>query len=127
MRWTPAIDPVLRTQFPGAMKTRLRASRVPERLACALYLTPAQLQVLLDFHDSTCKWVLPFQWWDFRRPNDTSRRALYTFVSRPQHNAVDDLYQVDLELQIEQTFAGTFELDGDMGLLLTDNDEDITT
>ncbi len=128
MRWTPAFDPVLRTQFPGAQKARLRVSRVPERFNCTLWLTPAQLQVLLDFHAITCKWVLPFQWWDFRKPHDTDQRAVYTFVSKPTHTGVDDVYQVELELQIESTFAGTFPLVTDGGsFLTTDDDEALTT
>lgn len=127
LKWTPAFDNRLRTTFPGAIKTRPRVTRVPERLSCTLWLTAAELQVLLDFHDITCRWTLPFQWWDFRRPNDTNQRAIYTFYARPDHTAVDDLYQVQVELQIERTFSGSFPLSGEGGDLLNQDDEGITT
>lgn len=81
------------------------------QLSCAM--TAAQLQTLLDFYEITLQQVLPFDWYDWRRPNDTSTRVTYTFRAYPQHQPwVDsDYWLVTLELTQHTTFQGTYLLD----------------
>ncbi|WP_293716292.1 hypothetical protein [Stenotrophomonas sp. UBA7606] len=129
LNWSPAFDGVVRSQFPAGMKTRRLVTAVPEIFSCAIYPTAAQLQVLLDFHDYTCAGgVLRFNWWDFRKPNDTTRLAEYQFQGRPTHGTWADIYRADLKLVLHRNFTGTFPLTDELGAQLeTDTDEGLTT
>lgn len=127
--WAPAFDGSVRSQFPGGFKVRRRVTAVPEIFTCAIYPTAAQLQVLLDFYDLTCAGgVLRFKWWDYRKPNDTTRLAEYQFAERPTHATWADIYRADLKLILHRTFTGTFPITDELGAqLATDTDEGLTT
>lgn len=112
MRWKPAFDNVIRSQFPGGQKVRRRATAVPKIMTCRLWISAAQLQTLLDFYEITCKQVEPFDWSDFRKPNDTTTTVTYRFRSYPEHGPwTVDSFWVDLELDLLTTFQGTYLLD----------------
>jgi len=123
--WSPLFDNRIRTSFPTAQKVRPRARFVPERYRCVLLLTEAQLEELLDFHDITCNWTGAFRWWDFRRPNDTDRHAQYAFRERPEHARDGDLMRVTLDLDLLQTFPGSYPIADDTGAALTTDDDEI--
>lgn len=96
--YAPLFDPVQRTSMEaGAPKTRLRVTAVPETFTGQLMLTSAQLATLRTFQATTLKYVLPFDWVDFR----TGAAQTYVFSkpiaeSKVQNHA--DLWQVSLEL-----------------------------
>ncbi len=129
LAYRPAFDNVVRSQMIGGRRERRRFTWVPEILSCTLYLTPAQLEVLLDFHDITCAGgSRPFRWWDWRRPSDTDKRALYSFESRPTYTTWADIWCVELQLLVRQTVPGTYALgDGSGGVLTTDEGQILTT
>lgn len=110
--YKPAFDNVIRSQMDVGAKTRRRATKVPEILTCSLLVTHAQLQTLLDFYEITVQHVLPFQWKDWRKPNDAAAWSIFTFRSYPTHVPWgDDHWQVSLELDQLTTFQGTYLLD----------------
>lgn len=97
----------------GVAKVRRRFTAVPELLTCQIVVDAAQLQTLLDFHDITLKGVLPFDWYDWRKPNDTVL-VPYRFRKRPPHAPwprVDNHYIATLDLELLSTFQGTFLTD----------------
>lgn len=108
--YEPAFDNVLRSQMDIGTKSRRRATAVPERVTFQLDLDRAQHQTLIDFMVVTLKEVLPFDWVDFRKPDDTL--VTYKFVRRPKitpKNGKRWIAQIEL-LQMT-TFQGTFLLD----------------
>lgn len=110
--YKPAFDNVIRSQMDGGMKKRRRVTKVPEVFTGTLAVTSAQLQTLLDFYELTVKQVLPFDWKDWRKPNDTTALATFSFRSYPQHVPWgDDHWLVSLELDQLTTFQGTFLTD----------------
>lgn len=109
--YQPAFDNVLRGQIEGSKKTRRRFTKVPEVLSCKLYVDHAQLQTLLDFYEITLQTVLPFDWHDWRKPNDAEFGAVFKFRSYPTHRTWGaDGYEVQLELDQLTTFQGAFLL-----------------
>lgn len=96
--YAPLFDPVQRTSMEaGAPKTRLRVTAVPETFTGQVILTSAQLATLLSFYTTTLKYVLPFDWVDFR----SGAAMTYVFSKTPAQSKVAnhaDLWQVSLEL-----------------------------
>lgn len=126
LRWAPHGERILRSQMDGGdPRMRRRYTALREQLTCSLYLTAAQLQTLLDFHDITCADVLPFRWWDWRRPANAGpdgRIGVYQFLARPSHATWADIYRADLSLLLLRTEPGAFGLS-----LLDEDDEELTT
>ena len=84
IRYAPAFDNHLRANVGYGGKTRRAATAVPEIVTFNVYPTHAQLQTLLDFYTVTLLEVGAFDWYDWRKPNDTDQLATFTFKSRPR-------------------------------------------
>lgn len=99
---------VIKTQMEaGAPKMRRRFTSVPEMATFRLFLSRAQVQVLQDFVRVTLADVLPFQWREFRLPDETfsdgtENTAIYRFVGRPTYvPAISGLWwYADITLEI---------------------------
>lgn len=110
--YKPAFDNVIRSQMDGGTKKRRRCTKVPEVFTGNVVLTEAQLQTLLDFYEITLKQVGRFDWRDWRKPNDGTALATFSFRAYPQHVPWgDDHWIASLELDQHTTFQGTFLLD----------------
>jgi hypothetical protein len=112
IRYAPAFDNHLRANAGIGGKTRRRATAVPEILSFDTYVSAAELQTLLDFYEVTLKQVLPFDWYDWRKPNDTDSLATFTFRRAPSLTPwTFGGWKASLELTQHTTFQGTFLLD----------------
>ena len=104
---------IIRTQMDaGVAKVRRRFTSAPEIVTFRMLCTPAQVQTLSDFAAITLKDVLPFDWREFRKPNDPDTLVTYRFRERPKFSpAGPNLWYADIELDLLTTFQGTFLLD----------------
>lgn len=128
LKHAPAFSNILRSQFDGGEKVRLRKSWVPEVMTCSLHLSRAQLQILHDFYWITLRQLRPFTWVEFRDP--ARGPCTYAFREIPQSEEVlaGRRWRVQLTLDVLTPFNGTFPLgDGSGGVLTTDDDETLTT
>lgn len=122
-------DGVKRSQFPGGTKTRPRFTKPPPAIVrTAVYVSPAQLQTLMDFWETTLRRVLPFNYRDMTKPNDTTT-VEYRFLARPRFSSTGSPRRFRVELQLEQltTFQGTFPVTNEAGQQITTDDEGLTT
>lgn len=114
-------DGLIRSQFPGGTKIRLRFTRPPyEQVTAMLIANRAQLQTLLDFYHVTLRRVLPFNHVDHTKPDDTP--VEYRFTGRPEYEPAGSGFYWRVTLQLEQltTYQGTFPLGDGGGSLLGD-------
>lgn len=112
--YTPGENVISSQMDAGAAKRRRRFTAVPESVTFRLLIDPAQLQTLQEFVAITLADVLPFDWREFRKPNDLTTAAQYRFRSRPVYSYVGPgLWYADLDLELLTTFQGTFLLDVD--------------
>lgn len=102
--WAPW-DNIISTQMDaGVPKRRRRFTAIGENFQCQMALTEAQLDTLLDFYDTTLFAVLPFDWYDWRKPSNTALRRSYRFKQRPSYvewGANDFIATLELEIVSE--------------------------
>src|SRR5690606_4309946 len=85
--------------------------------------------LLEDFFSITCsEGSSNFQWWDFRRPTNTTDLAVYAWRAVPSWSMDADWHIASLDLLLVRPVRGHYPLtDGSGGLLSTDDDEILTT
>lgn len=108
----PLIDGVIRTPMDfGPAKLRRRFTAVPEAATFSLQLYRSQVQTLQDFVAITLKDTLPFDWYEFRKPDRTL--VTYRFIRRPRFVPMQTgmLWLATVELELLTTYQGTFLLD----------------
>ena len=117
-------DNIIRSETGGPPKSRRRYTNAYEdvtfRILCR---NQAQLQILYDFYNYTCRTVLPFDWVEWRDPS--RRPATYSFQDRPVSTpAGRNRWYVDLKLDLRTPFNGQFALSDQSYQWLTENDDD---
>lgn len=112
--YTP-VDNIIRSQMDaGVPKVRRRFTAELCDVTLVLPCTQAQVQTLEDFVDITLQVVSPFQWIDWRKPDDAANVAIYRFKSRPSYSPTPgsiDMWDATIELELLTTFQGTHLLD----------------
>lgn len=127
MAHAPLFNPFLIDSF-GRKKRRL-VTFVPLIFTCRLALSDAQRELLEDFFSITCsEGSSNFQWWDFRRPTNTTDLAVYAWRAVPSWSMDADWHIASLDLLLVRPVRGRYPLtDGSGGLLSTPDDEILTT
>lgn len=105
-------DGVIRSTLGRASKIRPRWSTPPPEPVTGVVLCDrAQLQTLLDFWAITLGRVLPFNYRDHTKPDETT--VEYRFTARPSYVPAGsaELWRVTIELEQLTSYQGTFPLD----------------
>ena len=124
----PENSNVIRTQFPGGVKSRRRSTLAYQSFSCSIVVNRAGLQILHDFYWVTLAQVLPFQWVEHRDPAQAP--AVYVFLEEPTFTPRNSgmQWRADMRLEIRTPFNGTFPITEDQLLwLVNEDDKGLTT
>ena len=127
MGWAPLLDNIVRSQMDGAVRFRRRFTLTPQVFSCSLYVSPAQLETLEDFHRLTVGEVGRFSWFDYRRPSNVRDLAVYSFNTAPVPQNWEDIFKVQLSLVMWSGVFGRNPLSDESGRVLTTQDVRLTT